>query len=63
MVSSMHGPLNHQYPLTRRLGVPQRRSGHISLVKPTRCTISQIYFIVEQHSTCFRRSLCPSSGV
>ena len=24
---------------------------HISIVKPTRCTISQIYFILEQHST------------
>jgi len=29
----------------------------ISVVKPTRCTISQIYFILEQHSTCFERSL------
>jgi len=28
----------------------------ISIVKPTRCTISQIYFILEQHSTCFGRS-------
>jgi len=31
--------------------------------KPTRCTISQIYFILEQHSTYFGRSLRPSSGV
>jgi len=35
----------------------------ISIIKPTRCTISQIYFILEQHSTCFGRSLRPSSGV
>jgi hypothetical protein len=35
----------------------------ISIVKPTRRTISQIYFILEQHSTCFRRSFRPSSGV
>jgi hypothetical protein len=35
----------------------------ISIVKPSRCTISQIYFILEQQSTCFRQSLCPSSGV
>jgi len=34
-----------------------------STVKPNRCTISQIYFILEQHSTCFGWSLCPSSGV
>jgi hypothetical protein len=34
---------------------------YISIVKPTRCTISQIYFILEQHSTCFGRSLRPSS--
>jgi len=35
---------------------------HISIVKPTRCTVSQIYFILEQHSTCFGRPLRPSSG-
>jgi len=35
----------------------------ISTVKPTRCTISQIYSILEQHSTCFGRSFRPSSGV
>ena len=34
-----------------------------SIVKPTRCTTSQIYFILEQHSTHFGRSLRPSSGV
>jgi predicted membrane channel-forming protein YqfA (hemolysin III family) len=28
-------------------------SNAYSIVKPTRCTISQIYFILEQHSTCF----------
>jgi len=28
-----------------------------------RCTIYQIYFILEQHSTCFGWSLRPSSGV
>jgi len=33
------------------------------IVRPTRCTVSQIYFILEQHSTCFGRSLRPSSGV
>jgi hypothetical protein len=27
-----------------------------SMVEPTRCTMSQIYFILEQHSTCFGRS-------
>jgi len=27
-----------------------------SIVEPTRCTISQIYFILEQYSTCFGRS-------
>ena len=37
--------------------------GRLMDVKPTRCTISQIYFILEQHSTCFGRSLRPSSGV
>jgi hypothetical protein len=26
---------------------------HTSIVKPTRCTIHQIYFILKQHSTCF----------
>jgi len=35
----------------------------LSIAKPTRCTVSQIYFIFEQHSTCFGRSLRPSSGV
>jgi len=35
----------------------------VSIVKPTRCTISQIYFILEQRSTCFERSFRPSSGV
>jgi hypothetical protein len=35
----------------------------ISIVKPTRYTVSQIYFILEQQSTCFGRSLRPSSGV
>jgi hypothetical protein len=35
---------------------------NISIIKPTRCTISQTYFILEQHSTCFRRSFRPSSG-
>jgi len=33
------------------------------MVEPTRCTISQIYFILEQHYACFGRSLRPSSGV
>jgi len=32
---------------------------YISVVKPTTCTISQIYFILEQHSTRFGRSLRP----
>jgi len=36
---------------------------YVFLSKPTRCTISQISFILEQHSTCFGRSLRPSSGV
>jgi hypothetical protein len=36
---------------------------YISRVKPTGCTIYQIYFILEQHSSCFRRSFRPSSGV
>ena len=35
----------------------------ISIVKPTRCTMYQIYFILEWHSTCFGRSFCPSSAV
>ena len=35
----------------------------VSIVKPTSCTISQIYFILEQHYTCFGQSFCPSSGV
>jgi len=35
----------------------------IAIVKPTRCTISQIYFILEQNSTCFGRSFRSSSGV
>jgi len=35
----------------------------ISIVKPTRCTLSQIDFILEQHSACFGRSFRPSSGV
>jgi len=43
--------------------IPQTPIGNISIVKPTRRTVSQIYFILEQHSTCFGRSLCPSSGV
>jgi len=33
----------------------------ISIVTPTRCTISQICFILEQQSICFGRSLRPSS--
>jgi hypothetical protein len=40
-----------------------RHSVSTSTIKPTRCTISQIYFILEKHSTCFGRSLRPSSGV
>jgi hypothetical protein len=39
------------------------RANHFSIVKPARCTISQIYFILEQHSTCFGRAFRPSSGV
>ena len=37
----------------------------VSIVKSTRCTIYQLYFtrVLEQHSTCFGRSLRPSSGV
>jgi len=35
----------------------------IPIVKPTRCTIVSNYFILEWHSTCFRRSFRPSSGV
>jgi len=35
----------------------------ISIIKPTRCTIFQIYFILDQHFTCFGRSFRPSSGV
>jgi len=35
----------------------------ISIVKPTRYTISQIYFILEQQSTCFGRSFRPLSGI
>jgi len=31
--------------------------------KPTRRTIFQMYFILEQHSTWFGRSFRPSSGV
>jgi len=31
----------------------------ISMVKPTRCTMHQIYFILEWHSTCFGQSFCP----
>ena len=38
-------------------------SSYISVVNSTRCTISQIYFILEQYSTCFGRSVRPSSGV
>jgi hypothetical protein len=36
---------------------------YISIVKPTRCTMSQIYFILDQHCTCFGRSPRPSTGV
>jgi len=32
-------------------------------VKPTRCTIPQTCFILVQHTTCFERSLRPSSEV
>jgi hypothetical protein len=35
----------------------------ISIVKTNSCTASQIYFILEQHSTCFGRSFRQSSGV
>jgi len=35
----------------------------ISIVKPTRCTNVSNLFYLEQHSTCFRRSFRPSSGV
>jgi len=35
---------------------------YFSIVKPISCT-SQIYCILVQRSTCFRRSLLPSSGV
>jgi len=34
---------------------PYEQEKFISIVKPTRCTIFQIYFILEQHSTCFGR--------
>jgi hypothetical protein len=37
--------------------------GAISIVKPTRCTISQIYFVLELHSTCFEWSFRPTAGV
>jgi len=40
-----------------------QRMYNISIVKPTRCTISQICFILDQHSTCFGRSYRPSSGI
>jgi len=36
---------------------------YIYIANPTRCTISQIYFILEQHCTCFGPSLRPSSEV
>jgi len=35
----------------------------ISILKPIRCAVSQLYFILEKHSTCFGQSLRPSSGV
>ena len=35
----------------------------ISIVKPNRCTnVSNVFFILEWHSTCFWRSSWPSSG-
>ena len=37
-------------------GIGERASRYISIVKPTRCTASQIYFILDQHSTCFGQS-------
>jgi len=36
---------------------------HFSTVKPTRCAVSQICFILEQRSTCFGLSLRPSTAV
>jgi len=48
---------NHNYNVVTNLTVS------ISIVKPTRCTISQIYFILVQHSKFFGRSLRPSKGV
>jgi len=41
--------------LHSKLRIEHKLFWEISIVKPTRCTISQIYFIVEQHSTCSGR--------
>jgi len=40
--------------------VTRKHNFHISIVKPTRCTIFEF---IEYHSTCFGRSFRPSSGV
>jgi len=53
----------YKLPQARFIHKKEMNCFPISIVKPTRCTISQIYFILEQHSTCFGRSLHPSSGV
>ena len=55
-ISSLKVQLNDKAVVGRtELGKTQRNS--VSIVKPTRCTISQIYFILEQHSTCFGLSV------
>ena len=62
-----HSPLkyrNNNKIFTRFYApVASATAKYFSIVKPTRCTISQICFILEQYSTCFGRSLHPSSGI
>jgi hypothetical protein len=39
----------------KRRAVAQKRTSRISIVKPTRCTIFQIYFILEQQQAATER--------
>jgi len=68
IVYSLHNMESYQQPNltllhTTLLILSVTSSECISIVKPTRRAVSQIYFILEQHSARFGRSLRPSSGV
>jgi hypothetical protein len=61
LVTSFRHYCHHQANIVQKLKKGSYK--RLYIIKPTRCTISQIYFILEQHSACFGRSFRSSSGV